>query len=193
MLAVRTLLPPALALLVGAGASRALSREDGGFTMAAAKATEHHARLAENVGTWDAECKLYMLGPDAEPMRFEGVETIEMMGDLWRLQHFEGELGGLPFEGRAMVGYDAEAKAYVGVWADTMTAHMAKMEGTYDPETRTMTTWVDGRDPMTGQATREKHLERRVGEDTRVFEMHVPDPMAGGELVKVTEVTYRRR
>lgn len=179
--------------LVVAAVPPAAPLQEEGTALAAAKADEHHALLAEDVGTWDADCKLYFLGPGSEPMRFAGVETIEMMGDLWMLQHFEGELGGLPFEGRAMVGWDAEKKKYVGVWADTMTSHMAEMEGTYDPATRTMTTWVDGRDPLTGQATREKHVERHVDDDTRLFEMHAPSPMAEGQLVKVMEVTYRRR
>jgi hypothetical protein len=152
--------------------------------------TKEHELLKNGVGTWDATIKMSPQ-PGAEPMVSKGVEKNELIGGMWLVSRFEGEMMGMPFSGAGTFGYDPVEKKYVGTWVDSMSPHMLTIKGDYDSATKTMTEMAEGRDPMTGQITTSKLISRQVDDDTRTFEFYAPG--ADGQFQKMMEIEYKRR
>ena len=66
------------------------------------KPLPEHKILAADEGTWDATIRTYEGGPDAEPSVSKGSEVNEVLpGGLWVLSKFEGDFGGMKFQGAA--------------------------------------------------------------------------------------------
>ena len=59
-----------------------------------------------------------------------------MTGGLWVLSKFEGDFGGMKFEGRGQFGYDPIKKKYVGTWIDSMSPTLSVLEGNTTPRPR---------------------------------------------------------
>jgi hypothetical protein len=158
------------------------------------KPTEEHKVLAAEEGTWDAVVKSYMGAPGAEPMVSKGVETNAMMaGGLWMISKFEGEFGGMKFEGRGQFGYDATKKKYVGTWVDSMAPTISMLEGTYDAKTRTMTYVGEGIDAQSKAKYTQKMVTTMKDDGTRAFTLYMTGDMTGGKEVKFMEVAYTKR
>lgn len=156
-----------------------------------AQPTEQHQVLKADVGSWNADIKMWMAGPDAEPMSSKGVETNHMMGGLWLLSKFEGEFAGQKFTGHGQFGYDPVKKKYIGTWIDSMNPHMSTMEGTYDAKSKTMTMLSEGIDGNSGQMMKGKNVGKQIDKDTRLFTMYMFTP--GGDEVKIMEIKYTRK
>lgn len=146
-----------------------------------------HEILKKDVGVWDAT--LEMNAPGMGPMTMQGVETNTLMGGLWLVSKYESDMMGQPFEGRGITGWDPEKKAYVGVWADTMSTEMTHAEATYDAETKTMTGWVEMPDPTTGGKSKAKTEATWPDESTRIVKFYPP---GGGDEPSMT-FTYKKR
>jgi len=145
-----------------------------------------HEMLKKDVGTWDATVEFFM-GPGAPPAVSKGTEVVTMLGGFWQITEFKSEMMGQPFEGRGTTGYDPAKKKYVGTWVDTMSTGVALAEGTYDPATKTMTGWMESRDPS-GAVVKMKETTEWKDADSRVFTMYAPD----GQSVSM-RITYTRR
>jgi hypothetical protein len=153
--------------------------------------TEEHELLKDDVGTWDADMKVWPM-PGSEPLTSKCTETNELLpGGMWAISRFEGNVGGMPFTGCGTFGYDPTEKKYVGTWVDSMTPYLTTMKGDYEPETKTITLIAEGRDPMTGQVQKSKHIGRRIDDNTRMFEIYMPGE--NGEDWKMLEISYKRR
>ncbi len=168
-------------------AGAAALQDEGG--QAPSLATEQHAALQREAGVWDAQVEVFVGPPGSEPQVSKGVETNEMVGELWLASRFEGAFMGSPFEGRAFLGYDTEKKMYVGTWIDSMTTQISFLQGTAEGPVRTL--WTDGVHPLTGERTREKHLQTFVDDDTRSFSLSMS--LGEGQWVRAMRITYRRR
>jgi len=153
--------------------------------------TPEHELLKKDVGTWDAVVKIFP--PQGEPIESKATEKNELMeGGLWLITDFEGKIGDVPFKGHGTFGYDPVEKKYVGTWIDTMTPSLTIMKGDYDPETKTLTTSAQGREPESGETITYRQITKYEDDDTRTFEMYMPG-QAGGEEWKMMEVKYKRR
>ena len=146
-----------------------------------------HEILKRDVGVWDATVE--MNAPGAGPMTMEAVETNTLMGGRWLISNYESDMMGQPFEGRGITGWDPTKKAYVGVWADTMSAEITHAESTYDRETDTMTGWLEMPDPMTGGKSKAKTEATWPDESTRIVKFYPP---GGGDAPMMT-FTYKKR
>lgn len=156
------------------------------------EATAEHKILADDVGTWNCDMKIWAAGPDSEPMTAQGAEVNEMLGDFWLVSKFTGNMEGQAFEGRATIGFDVAKKKYIGTWFDSSSPFMSHIEGTYDKESKTMTMTSKGMGPD-GKPTTGKNVSVTKDDGTRVFTMYVQSPDAGNELVKMMEITYRKK
>jgi hypothetical protein len=157
-----------------------------------ARPTDGHRILAQDEGTWDATIKSFTAGPDVKPMISRGTEVNTVMtGGLWVLSRFDGDFGGMKFEGRGQFGYDPVKKIYVGTWIDSLSPTLSVLEGSYDPRTRTMTYAGDGTSAE-GMKYSQKMVTTTRDDGSRVFTLYMRVGEAKDE-VKFMEVTYQKR
>jgi hypothetical protein len=140
-----------------------------------------HELLKKWVGTWDTTMKV--MGGEVK-----GVAIYKMeLGGLWLASTYEGEFGGMKFQGRGLDSYDAAKKKYVGVFVDSMSTSPLVMEGTYDKAKKTLT--MEGEGPgMDGKPTKYKSVAEWKDDNTVVFSLYV-----GGEKEPGFTITYKRR
>ncbi len=151
---------------------------------------EGHKILKKDVGTWDAEVKMWM-GP-GEPMVSKAVEVNRMLGEFWIVSEFKGDFGGMPFEGRGMTGYDEQTDTYIGVWIDSLTPTTMHTSGKWDAEKNTFVfeskgIGLDGK-PETGKLVVVYH-----DDGSRTMTMYGPNPANPDELFKTLEIKYTKR
>ena len=147
--------------------------------------TAEHLVLKKLAGTWNAV--LSSMGGSSK-----GVYTVEQaMNRLWVVQDFKGDFGGTPFQGHGVTGYDTEKKKYVAIWVDSMTTHIASLEGSYDAEKETLSLETMGTNPATGEKQRELHRTSFHGTDAATFEMVVPQ--ADGTEMPPLTIEYTRK
>jgi hypothetical protein len=153
--------------------------------------TKEHEAMAEDVGTWEGEASIWPT-EGAEPMKSKGVETNKMLGKMWLLSEYVGDMGGEKFEGRSAFGYDPIKKKYYGGWIDTMSPFMMRLEGDYDEATNTLTMNGESVNVMTGKPEKYKLTTKWDGTDKKTFEIFGPitDESEG---YKMMEIKYTRR
>jgi hypothetical protein len=127
-----------------------------------------HEMLKKLEGTWDAT------------MKFGGMESKGTMkykmevGGLWLVSTFEGEFGGMKFEGKGLDTYNAEKKKYISVWVDSMVTTPMIFEGTYDKAKKEMTLIGEGPGPD-GKPTKWKSVTHLIDDDNIHFDMFMGD------------------
>jgi len=85
--------------------------------------SEEHKKLAALAGTWDAEidCSGCAATGGEAPKPSKGTfKTESALGGRVFLSRFQGEMGGMPFEGIELRGYDKEKKQHWTIWCDSM-------------------------------------------------------------------------
>ena len=96
------------------------------------KPSPEHAYLKKTAGNWD--CVMKMMG-----MEMKCTHSSEMVGDFWVVGKFNGDFGGMKFEGRDACGWDPIKKKYKATWIDSMSPHSMTLYGTFDEASKTMT------------------------------------------------------
>lgn len=178
----------AASLTASASARAQEAAPDLGFELP--KAGPEHEILKSEEGVWDAKVEMWM-APGTEPEVSVGVETNTLIADgLWRVQDFRGEMMGLPYHGHCITGFDASKGKYVGTWIDSMAPGLSNVEGTYDAETRTLTSTIVGPCPTGLMMTFRSTTEYRT-DGTRVTTMYSPEGQ--GEEFVMMKITYTRR
>jgi len=155
--------------------------------------TDAHKVLRKDVGVWDAEIKMWMGGPDSEPMVSKGMERNRLLGGLWLVSNFSGKFGDQEFQGHGVTGYDPTKKKYVGTWVDTMSTHISHTESTYDAAKSEMTMMMTGIDSQSGQEMTSKATVKYIDNDQHVMTMYMKDPAGDGDWIKGMEISYKRR
>jgi hypothetical protein len=147
--------------------------------------TDEHKVLAQDVGKWKTEME--MLVPGQDPLKSEGSEVGEAVcNGLFVQSVYTGEIMGMPFEGRSVMGYDTFKNKYTGTWVDNFGTSQYPMEGSYDADKKTMTVIMTGPNPMTGEEMKMKTVTTYLDENTKTFEMYGPDPTGqSDEMVKM--------
>ena len=158
--------------------------------MPVVKAGPEHEVLKGDVGTWDATVESYMPGV-TQPLVSKGTETNTLVGGMWLVTDFKGEMMGQPFQGHGVSGWDPNKKKYVGTWVDTMSTGLGLTESSYDAAAKTMTGTFEGPDPSSGQVTKMKSSVVWKDPNTRVFTMSGPGP--DGKDATFMKITYTRR
>ena len=143
--------------------------------------------LAGDAGDWD--CEIRMFNPDgtsAPPTK--GTEKSFMLGNMWIIGHFKGEMMGMSFEGASQTGFNPDTKKYTGTWVDSMSPHAMTMEGTYDEATKTFTSYGASKDPA-GNEMKMKMTTKYNSDGSRLFTMYGEQE---GESMKMMEILYTR-
>jgi hypothetical protein len=155
---------------------------------------EAHKVLAKDAGTWDAEIKMYMQGPDGPPTTYTGVETNELVsGGLFSRSVFKARMGDRDYEGHGLNGYDGNSKEYVSLWADSLNGAPSVVKGTYDPAKKELTSLTTVKDPA-GQELKQKMVTRYVDDRTREFRIFLVLDLGGQtQELKLMEMTLKKR
>ena len=144
-----------------------------------------------DVGTWDCKVKLWM-DPAADPQEGTGTEVNQMLGGMWLVSEFKGELFDSPFQGSGQFGYNAATKKYVGTWVDSMSPNAMTMEATWDAAKKTLTQLGTQKDPM-GNDTKSKSTVVYTDHDNHVMTMYSLAPDSKDKWVKNMEIIYKRK
>jgi Protein of unknown function (DUF1579) len=142
-----------------------------------------HAFLKEGEGVWEATAK--SMGKESK-----GTLTCKgALNGLWVLEHYQGEAGGVAFEGRGATSYDPARKKFVNVWIDSMVTSPMVSEGTYDKEKKTLT--LLGTMPMPdGKSMKSSITINYKDANTKVLSIK---GTMGGKEIEVVEITYKRQ
>lgn len=149
--------------------------------------TAEHRSLKEHAGKWKVACKFYM-DPSQPPMETQATETVEMVGDFWTLSRYESDMMGMPFVGRATVGYEPHTGKYVSTWVDSCSPTLFRLAGEQKGDTLTMRgkAWSC----MTNSELEHRTTEKRISKDERLFEMFCTMP--DGTEIKMMSNHYKR-
>lgn len=153
-------------------------------TQEAPKPGAEHAVFKHFEGTWDAA--VTMMG-----QKSKGTQTdVVGCGGLYLITDFKGDMGGMPFHGHGIVGWDAAKKSYVTVWVDGMTSKIEIVDSKWDEKAKTMTTMREGPGPD-GQPTKTKEVHTVVDADRHTFVMTSPGPE--GKDMEILKIEYTRK
>lgn len=107
---------------------------------------KEHQWLKKLVGAWDADVEMFMQ-PGCPPEKIRGTERVRAIGDFWISTENIGSFMGKPFTGCLTLGYDPEARKFVGTWIDSMTSRLWLYEGELDASGKTLTLNTEGPSP----------------------------------------------
>ena len=144
-----------------------------------------HERLKKIEGKWDAVM-------DAGGQKSKGAATYKSIcGGMWLESDFEGDFGGLKFQGHGLDGYDQSKKKYVGVWVDSMQSAPMTFEGDYDPKAKLMVMTGESVGPD-GKPQKFKNTTETKDDDHFTFKMYMLLPDDKEQLAFTIEYTRRK-
>ena len=193
-------LPMQLAALVLSAASVVFAQESPKPASASAKpdsrpatstpaATSEQLILKQWLGKWEAVIE--STGRDGKPAKNPAKATVKLLGGRWLITDFEGTFMGAPFIGHEVLGYDPVAKKYLLNWVDATATSFATGEGLYDPQTKTLTLTVTGRDDSTGKLATWRQVDIWKDADHHEWSLRTISPKDGKEQTQMT-IRYRR-
>lgn len=154
------------------------------------KPTPHHLAMKASEGTWDAVVKM-QTAPGQPPMTSKGVEVNRiLMGGLWMQSSFRSDMGGVPFEGSGLFGYDPAQGKHVGTWVDSMVMSQAFPKGTCKGDCKEITLTFMGVG-MDGKPCAYKEVSVQVDADHRTMAMYTKGK--DGKYALEMEIAYTRR
>jgi len=143
------------------------------------KPGKQHDHLKRLVGTWDAETE-----------SGKGTMTYKMgLGGLWLIGDFEGEFGGMKFQGKGLDTYDSATKKYRSVWVDSFSTSPRTMEGNLDKDDKVMTMTGEGRG-ADDKPAKFKSITEIKDADTVNFSLFMVDK--DGKEQPMVNITYKR-
>jgi hypothetical protein len=154
------------------------------------KPQKEHAWLERFAGKWDAESEIYM-EPDQPPLKVKGEESARMIGGFWLMAESKSEIFDTPVTGILTLGYDPEAKTYVGTWVDSMTGYLWTYKGTVDDDGKTLTLTTRGPCPKKpGTLANFREVLELKEKDHKTFTSFMQED--DGSWTKLVAINYRR-
>ena len=150
----------------------------------------NHELLGSVVGDWSFKGRMWM-NPSAPPSESTGtVSYAALFGGRYVEGEYKGDMMGMPFEGKGLMGYDNVSRQFQATWADNMGTMIMFMTGDYDPATKTITYTGRMNDIMKpGTMVTVRQLVRLTSPDSHVMEWY---ETRDGKEVKMMEITYSR-
>jgi hypothetical protein len=155
---------------------------------------EAHKGLGRLVGTWRTTIKMWM-GP-GEPTVSSGSSTYKWVlgGRYLQSQHI-GEVGGMPFEGMGIDGYDNAQKEYFSLWFDNMGTGFMSVKGHPSADGKGLTFSGTTFDPAQMRDVKVREEIRWLDDNKCTFTMFMdmPGPDGKPQEMKVMEMTKERQ
>jgi hypothetical protein len=144
------------------------------------KPGKEHEHLTRLTGTWVAESE-----------HGKGTMTYKMgLDGLWLVGDFDGEFGGMKFQGKSLDTYDGATKKYRTVWVDSFSTAPRNMEGDLDKDASIMTMTGEGRGPD-GTMVKYKSVTEIKDADTMNFSLFMADK--DGKEQPMVKIAYKRK
>ena len=162
--------------------------------MEAGKPGAQHAELAKAVGTWAGKCKMWM-GPDAkEPsMTSDCTETVTTIMDGRFIKcEVKGDMGGMPFSGVAITGFDNVSQKFVSTWIDNCGSGIMNGVGEASQGGKVITFKYTYNCPIQKKATTMREVHTHTSPDAFTLESFMTDPHSGKEF-KGMEIAFTRK
>jgi hypothetical protein len=145
--------------------------------------------LKKWVGEWDATIE--STGRDGKPVASAAKSSVKLLGGRWLITDFDGTFMGAPFIGHEVLGYDPSAKKYLLSWVDALATSFATGEGLYNPQTKTLTLTVSGRDDSTGKTATWRQVDIWKDADHHDWTLRTISPKDAKEQIQMT-IHYSR-
>src|SRR5690349_10233233 len=151
-----------------------------------------HALLTGMAGDWSCTVKMQM-DPSMPPQESQSTATITSLMDGRYIQELDsGQMGGMPFSGMGVYGFDNVSGKYVSTWIDNMGTGMMTSVGTADASGKVINWTGTMNDPVTGKATKERMVMTLTDKDHHTFEMYGVPP-GGKKEMKMMTIDYVRK
>jgi hypothetical protein len=158
--------------------------------MKLAEPGEHHAHLNPFVGRWKGAVKMWM-APETEPMLDEGFAEVSwILGGRYLEWRQTGEFGGMPFEGRAIEGFNNGDGRYEAVWIDNFGTLILFYTGSCSDDGKGRVMSTEFSDPVKGGTIQYKSVYRWIDDDHFLYEAFMDK--GDGEF-KSMEIAYERQ
>jgi len=150
-----------------------------------------HKLLDPTVGTFNVTVHMWN-APGAPEQVSHGTEVSEWIWDgRFVKSKFEGDMGGQPFQGGGITGFDNSSGKYQGFWVDSMgTMMMPIATGTADASGKVLTFSRNYVDPMSGTPMTTREVVTIADKDHHTFEWYQPGP--DGKEYKMMRIEYVR-
>jgi len=121
-------------------------------------------------------------------MEVQATETVEKIGEFWTLGRYQCDLMGMPFVGRATLGYEPHNKRFVSTWIDSMSPALFVLIGHQKGDTLALEgeAWSG----MTNSVLKHRTTEKHINKNERLFEMFCTMP--DGTEIKMMSNHYKR-
>jgi hypothetical protein len=161
------------------------------YMKAATPGPEHQA-MAKMAGKWKLQVTSWMK-PGTPPAKSEGTaEFRPILGGRYLEQEVHGDMGGQPFEGRGIEGYDNVTKTRFASWVDNMaTSAPMVTRGRCAAGAKTCTLKGKAMDPILGKEIAVTETVTMTDDNNFKFEMSGPGP--DGKPYKNLEIVYTRQ
>jgi hypothetical protein len=171
------------------GDDPAMSPEFMNAQMRAGTPGEEHAELAKGVGHYAVSGRRWMAA-DQPPMEFQATSNVEMILDGHYLQEsMRGQVMGMDFEGRMILGFDNLTGEYWNVWVDNTSTGRAVSTG-HEREDGAIEMTGLMRDPLTPNGRPFRTVTSTEADGA--FTMRMYDAMPDGGEFLVMELVYTR-
>lgn len=138
------------------------------------------AQLTRMLGEWDVSVAMGD-GPTSP-----GTSVIRRIGDSsWASEEFKSTLGGQPFEGHGMLGFDQRTGDWASAWVDSSESHLSTGSGGWDVDLDAFVFLSPGM----GDAPTKREVISFPDADSMLFLMGDERPEFKPEMV----ITYKRK
>lgn len=151
-----------------------------------------HQWLQRLVGEWTFESDCVM-GPDQPPMKSGGRESVRSLGGLWTIGEGSSTTpDGGTFESIMTLGFNPDAKRFVGTFIASMMTHLWPYVGTLDATGNVLTLDSEGPNCASGDGTMAKYQDiiEFLSDDHRTLTARMQGP--DGQWTTFMTAHYRR-
>lgn len=152
-----------------------------------------HQLMASWTGTWSGETTMWdSVGGPEKKSNSTAVNTM-IVGGKYQLSKHNGDMGGMPFEGMSIMGYDNVKKEFTSTWIDNWGTGIITFNGSWDEASKTLT--MSGSYPdmfRPGKECKMRETFKVIDSNTQHMEMYGPDPNTGKEY-KIMEIHLTRK
>lgn len=154
------------------------------------KPEKEHAWLEKLAGEWTSTGE-FTMEPGKPPVTSTGTESIRMLGGFWLVSDGSGEMLGQPMKFVLTLGYNPEAKQYVGSWIDSMSSTRWTYAGYLSDDGKSLVLSSEGPCPMeAGKIVKVRETITLTDSDHKTFTSEVQG--ADGEWTLVMTVKSER-